>query len=109
MGLLKLDVDLLTNDEAMARFYSEVSSPVQGVCRMLKRFGGLWLANLKAYDGDKFVCMDSYMPKECLVYSFGISKMWEFEDIMNTLAEEVSMVAEITSATLHHGLSFGFS
>merc|ERR1719234_2463230 len=42
--LLNLDVDLLTNDEAMTRFYSEVSAPVQGVCRMLKRFGGQWMA-----------------------------------------------------------------
>ena len=29
------------------RFYSEVSSPVQGVCRMLKRFGGQWMAKWK--------------------------------------------------------------
>ena len=26
----------------------------------------------QAYDGDKFICMDSYNPKQCLVYSFGI-------------------------------------
>ena len=26
----------------------------------------------QAYDGDKFICLDSYMPKQCLVYSFGI-------------------------------------
>ena len=29
------------------RFYTEVSSPVQGVCRTLKRFGGRWLAKWK--------------------------------------------------------------
>jgi len=106
--LLKLDVELLTNDEAMARFYSEVSSPVQGVCRMLKRFGGLWLATLKAYDGDKFVCMDSYMPKECLVYSFGISTMWEFEDIMDTLKCKVHAYDPTVSFPPERGNSISF-
>ena len=131
----------------MVRFYQEVSTPVQGVCYSLKRFGGRWFAayqvfsqlirfffavfffslnhggsqltsfflswpvflpfllfslnhggsqltrffrslpgfflpflffstlNLgifQAFDGDKFVCMDSYSPTDCLVYSFGI-------------------------------------
>ena len=27
---------------------------------------------LLAWDGDKFVCMDSYSPENCLIYSFGI-------------------------------------
>ena len=29
-----------------------------------------WL--FQAWDGDKFICMDSYSPENCLIYSFGI-------------------------------------
>jgi len=72
-SLLNLDVDSMSNEEAMDRFYYEVSTPVQGVCHSLKRFGGRWRPKEQAFDGDKFVCTDSYSPKDCLVYSFGIS------------------------------------
>ena len=41
-NLVNLNVDSLSKDEAMARFYQEVSSPVQGVCYSLKRMGGKW-------------------------------------------------------------------
>ena len=27
---------------------------------------------IQAFDGDKFICMDSYVPENCLIYSFGI-------------------------------------
>ena len=79
----------------LPRFYVEVSSPVQGVCYTLKRIGGQWHSPKKvdfefsimrsfenifylskdffqAWDGDKFICMDSYSPENCLIYSFGI-------------------------------------
>jgi len=83
--LLSLNVEKLSNDVAMKRFYTEASSPVQGVCHVLKRFGGQWLGKYKAFDGDKFICMDSYTPKDCLIYSFGISTQWGFEDVMDSL------------------------
>ena len=35
-------------------------------------FSTLNLGIFQAFDGDKFVCMDSYSPTDCLVYSFGI-------------------------------------
>jgi len=47
--------------------------------------GGQWMAHYKAFDGDKFICMDSYIPEHCLIYSFGISTQWEFEDVMDQL------------------------
>ena len=28
--------------------------------------------HFQAFDGDKFVCMDSYSPRDCLIYSFGV-------------------------------------
>jgi len=83
--LINLNVDSLSKEEAMARFYQEVSSPVQGVCYSLKRIGGRWRPGNKAFDGDKFVCMDSYSPKDCLVYSFGVGGSLEFEDTIDRL------------------------
>jgi len=84
-ALLNLNVDSMDNQQAMERFYHEVSTPVQGVCHSLKRFGGRWQANEQAVDGDKFICMDSYTARDCLVYSFGIRDDWGFEDLMDSL------------------------
>jgi len=84
-ALVNLNVDSLSADEAMARFYQEVSSPVQGVCYSLKRMGGKWRPGNKAFDGDKFVCMDSYSPEDCLIYSFGVGGSLEFEDTVDQL------------------------
>ena len=56
--LVNLNVAALTGDEAQDIFHEVVSTPVQGVCKTLKRVGGKWLPNLKAMDGDKFICMD---------------------------------------------------
>jgi hypothetical protein len=81
-----LNVQQLTNEQAVERFYHEVSTPVQvlqsvfvkilawlqGVCYSLKRFGGRWFSGYQAFDGDKFICLDSYSSQDCLVYSFGI-------------------------------------
>ena len=41
-------------------------------------------------DGDKFVCMDNMLlGKPCLIYSFGISNDWSFEDFMDPLGCEI--------------------
>ena len=53
------------------------------VCRVLKRIGGHWLK--RQVDGDKFICMDNLLVKDkCLIYSFGISNDWTFEDLMDS-------------------------
>ena len=53
-------------------------------CRVLKRVGGQWHG--KQVDGDKFVCFDSILRSQsCLVYSFGVSTDWSFEDQMGDL------------------------
>ena len=76
---------------------------------------------IQAFDGDKFICMDSYVPENCLIYSFGIrsnvwshylsvfyevllvifsinftsfSKMWEFEDVMDLLKCKVVTIKQ---------------
>jgi len=84
-AFMKLNVEDLDNEEAMERFYSEVSTPIQGVCQTLKRVGGEWWPHWKSVDGDKFICFDSFNSDTCLVYSFGISNDWSFEDYMGEL------------------------
>merc|ERR1712156_224698 len=85
IAVLNMDAQALTNEEAMERFYNEVSTPLQGVCQSMKRLGGRWWSHWKAVDGDKFVCLDSFDPNDCLVYTFGISNDWSFEDTMARL------------------------
>ena len=40
----------------------------------------------KQVDGDKFICLDKIVKSnnQCLIYSFGISNDWTFEDQMDT-------------------------
>ena len=53
------------------------------VSRVLKRIGGHWLK--RQVDGDKFICMDNLLVNDkCLIYSFGISNDWTFEDQMDS-------------------------
>lgn len=80
-----LDLDLkqknLTEKEAMATFYKLIGFTMQGVCRTMKRIGGHWAK--RSVDGDKYVCMDRILSNSpCLIYSFGISNDWTFEDYM---------------------------
>ena len=38
----------------------------------------------KQVDGDKFVCLDQILKKDsCIVYSFGVSNDWTFDDQMD--------------------------
>ena len=58
----------------------------------MKRVGGHWVVGdpdygqHRAVDGDKFVCLDQILDKDqCVIYSFGISSDWTFEDQMDEL------------------------
>ena len=60
--------------------------------RLLKRVGGHWVVGdpdygqHRAVDGDKFVCLDQILEQDqCVIYSFGISSDWTFEDQMDEL------------------------
>ena len=70
-----LNMTSMQDHEAKEHFYKAISLPLQGVCSVLKRFGGTWKkgTSAKAVDGDKFICMDAFTSTEpCLSYSFGI-------------------------------------
>ena len=53
--------------------------------RSLKRIGGHWNPFRFQVDGDKYICMDNLVQgAECIIYSFGISNDWSFEDMMDS-------------------------
>ena len=60
----------------------------------MKSFGGNWATDCGSVDGSKNVCMDYFLPsvkaKKCLIYSFGISDDWTFEDAMADFGCQVS-------------------
>ena len=78
-------------DEAMAAALFHYLENPEGCCRKLTLFGGQ-LHSSGYLDGDKFVCLDAEHappPKACLVYSFGISNEWSFDEQMTTYGCEV--------------------
>ena len=51
--------------------------------RVLKKIGGHWAK--RQVDGDKYICLDNLLAGgSCLIYSFGISKDWTFEDMLDS-------------------------
>ena len=62
----------------------------------MKRFGGVWQGI--QVDGDKFVCLDNLLAKDkCIIYSFGISNEWSFEDLMDSIGSIDTAVATMTN------------
>ena len=74
-------------------FQSFIQNPQRSFCKEMKRFGGQYRNECKYLDGQKFVCMDNLFKDiandECLIYSFGVSNDWSFEDIMDELGCKV--------------------
>ena len=70
------------------------------------KIGGHWLGQCGAFDGQKFVCLDKildekfYETRPCMVYSFGISNDWDFENSMNDLGKIEISVAVIYKQSL---------
>jgi hypothetical protein len=54
-----------------------------------KYFGGYWMTACGGMDGNKYVCLDQFyndiVSKSCLIYSFGVSGDWSFEESMAAL------------------------
>jgi len=83
LSLKNLDTSKISNKDAKLLFFQTLAFPLQSVCKVLKRIGGHWLK--RQVDGDKFICMDNLLVKDkCLIYSFGISNDWTFEDLMDS-------------------------
>jgi hypothetical protein len=61
-------------------------------CQLSHYFGGIMMKNPSGLDGQKVVCIDPKVapkPDKCLVYSFGISHEWSFDEKMSLYGCEV--------------------
>lgn len=80
-GNRMLTIDTLNGKQIMRYFmWSNQSS-----CSLVHDFGGVMLKNPSGLSGQKSVCLDpkvSPQSENCLVYSFGISSEWSFEEAM---------------------------
>lgn len=61
------------------------------------------------FDGARDVCLDKLPRKDCLVYSFGVSNDWDFEDIMDGLNCSVHAFDPSISAPSLRGRDTHFS
>ncbi|KAF0288584.1 Methyltransferase-like protein 24 [Amphibalanus amphitrite] len=79
-----------TDQEMVRELFHYLSHPNRRTCRKVTRMGGGVIRGIRwplAMDGHKYVCLDGEqldMPHtdRCLVYSFGISNDWSFDDSM---------------------------
>lgn len=76
-------------DKRRDQFYQMSAQPLENPCHLLKRVGGVWFEQCGYLDGEKLICMDklhkSVIKKDCLVYSFGMGRHWDFEIFMADL------------------------
>ena len=107
MELLSLNLEQLGGNEAKELFFKILAFPLQGFCRVLKRFGGRWIsreAATRQVDGDKFVCLDKMLRRDpgeqCIIYSFGIADDWSFEDQISTLLGELCKLGTVETKNL---------
>ena len=64
----------------------------QTSCGLTHDFGGKMLGNPPGYDGQKAICLNrnvAPMSGKCVVYSFGISNEWSFDEAMETYGCQV--------------------
>ena len=83
-----INYDMLTGKEILQYFmWTNYSS-----CRLKNDFGGQMAKNPPGFDGQKAVCIDKKtapQPTKCIVYSFGISNEWSFDEAMEQYGCEV--------------------
>ena len=88
-----IDFQSMTNDALRDLFHQIIMDPHIGRCTVLQRLGGFYRYPCKYWDGQKFMCMpDIYEDIEnhrCLIYSFGISSDYTFEQAVGRLGCEV--------------------
>jgi len=106
-----LDLDLstgsMTGKDARLIMQKILSFPQQSICSVIKRIGGKWIR--RAVDGDKFVCLDRIVQgSNCLIYSFGISNDWSFEDAMDTIGCSVHAFDHTINAPPNRGQGIKF-
>jgi hypothetical protein len=84
----------------------------QSSCQLSHAFGGKIMQNPSGIAGQKSVCIDSRIapiPSQCLVYSFGISNEWSFDEQMELYGCEVYSFdpsMELYQHNHSHGIHF---
>jgi len=88
----KLQVPYSNNDDD---YFKLIMDTYKTVCAVKSRIGGHWIGScpIHAYDGYKFVCMEDLVEDitngECLVYSFGVSGDFTFEEQLGKMGCKV--------------------
>ena len=75
-----------TLHSTMHSYHTMVMDTFDTVCHVKVKVGGRYIKGCYVMDGQKYVCMDDLMMdvknQECVVYSFGISSEYTFEEMM---------------------------
>ena len=94
-NLIRIDFKSKTPSDLQTLFHKLVGNPHGGRCPSLQRFGGIYQEGCQYWDGHKFVCMSELQHdiknNLCLIYSFGISTDWSFEEAMDDFGCRVLM------------------
>lgn len=113
--LMELDFEGLNKSDAKKIALQILGFPLQSVCVILKRIGGRWMDGPrlnKQVDGDKFICLDnlvySRVNQPCIIYSFGVSSDWSFEDHMDRLGCQIFAHDHTIDAPAHRGKNIKF-
>lgn len=83
-----IDVDTMTSQQIIDYFHWSNGSS----CKLTHDFGGFLRIQPKGFDGQKALCLDPDVrptPESCLVYSFGISGDWSFDEDMELYGCEI--------------------
>ena len=104
----KLRLEKLSLSEAIRdTFYQLMNFPLRSVCLVGKFFGGQWISGYGCIDGHKYVCLDNFYPDvksgRCLVYSYGISDDWTFEEAAASMGCRQDHYLLLTINDLHLG------
>ena len=104
----KLRLEKLSLSEAIRdTFYQLMNFPLRSVCLVGKFFGGQWISGYGCIDGHKYVCLDNFYPDvksgRCLVYSYGISDDWTFEEAAASMGCRQDYYLLLTINDLHLG------
>ena len=87
--LKNYDFSSQTNDQIENALHAFIMDPTDTVCKEKHRFGGGYRPSCRYVDGGKYVCIDELIydieNNECVIFSFGISHDWTFEDMMDNL------------------------
>ena len=94
-SLITIDFTSQTPEDLRMLFHKFVQNPHLGRCPSLQRYGGNYRKDCQYWDGHKYVCLPQLQhdikKDECLIYSFGVSTEWSFENAMNDFGCQVLM------------------